>query len=100
MPRYIYKSEIFNDLPDARVVNTFKGKPLGNIYYVFNNKLYKQMKDKKYREICPQHNKNDEYKFFFVKNKDGGKSRVGINKLQDLTLVFTTDEPVVSEVSE
>jgi hypothetical protein len=82
MPRQIYNPQTLDTLPeDAREVDMIKDKILGRTYYVYGGKLYRRMKDGKYREVCPQSNRKDDYTFYFLKNKDGGKSRIGTKKI-------------------
>jgi hypothetical protein len=90
MPKYVNAPKVLDTLIDPKVVNCFKGKKLGNTYYICGNDLYKKTRSGKYREVCLQHNSGDKYAFFFVKNNSGGKDRVGLSKLSLLT--FTEDQ--------
>jgi hypothetical protein len=86
MPKQIYNAKTLENLPeDAKKVDMFKDKILGRLYYVYDDKLYKRMKDGKYREVCPQSNRKDNYTFYFLKNKDGGKSRIGTKRINEMS---------------
>ncbi|GHU18275.1 hypothetical protein FACS189472_06370 [Alphaproteobacteria bacterium] len=87
MPRYIYNAQTLTELPNGKLVNCYNGKMLGRSYYVYDNKLYKMMKDGKFRELCPQHNPDDAFQFYFVKNLNAGKSKVSVKKLADTTFI-------------
>jgi hypothetical protein len=70
MPRYTTQPKLLNELPNARVVNSYMGKILGTLYYIYDNKLYKKTKDGKYREVLPQKNsRGGNYRFYIIKNK-------------------------------
>jgi hypothetical protein len=89
MPRCYYNPQTSEDLPNARRVNTYKNKIFTQDYFVYDNRLFKQMKNGKYRELCPQINDHEleanKYTFYFVKQKDWDKGRVPVNKLSEMT---------------
>ncbi|GHU19212.1 hypothetical protein FACS189472_08670 [Alphaproteobacteria bacterium] len=88
MPRYLTLPTTVKYLSTARIVNSFNGKKLGQLYYIADGKLWKMMKNGDYREILMQ--EGPSFKYYFLKNRGAGKSRVNIKRLDEMTWV----EPV------
>jgi hypothetical protein len=64
------------------VVNYFNGNELGQCYYISNVKLYRKMKCGEYRELMTQD--SSYFTFYFIKNKTSGKSRIGIERVNEM----------------
>jgi hypothetical protein len=76
------KGEILN--VTARKVNALREEQLDIEYFVAGDKIYKQLKDGKYRALVLQ-SRRDEYKHYFLRRIDKKKLTVNVKKLDLLT---------------
>jgi hypothetical protein len=119
MPKTLYQAQTLDTLPEnARRVNTFMNKDervsLGQDYFIVNekneeqkttHKLFKQMKDGRYREICPQFSVRiskysaatiSNFVFSFDKLANGHKAQLGDKRLDSMSFVKRKEEPFMT----
>jgi hypothetical protein len=98
------KGEIIELVEEPKKVNRLRGVELDITLYVVNNRLYKKLKNGKYRALVLQ-TKRPEYNHYFLRDKDKRKLTVNVHKLDLLSWVDTNpktelkDEPIVSDSS-
>jgi hypothetical protein len=78
------KGEIIELTEEPKKVNRLRGTELDITLYVVNGRLYKRLKDGKYRSLVLQ-TKRPEYNHYFLRDKDKKKLTVNVHKLDLLT---------------
>ncbi|GHU20986.1 hypothetical protein FACS189472_13270 [Alphaproteobacteria bacterium] len=89
------KGEILENLGESKKVNCLREEILDIELYVANDKLYKPLKNGKFRELVKQDSR-PEYNHYFLRDKDKKKLTLNAHKL-DL-LMWT--EPKIELKSE
>ncbi|GHU25898.1 hypothetical protein FACS189472_19030 [Alphaproteobacteria bacterium] len=87
------KGEILDSLNSAefREVNCLRGIPLEFTYYVIDDKVYKKIKNGKFRTLVKQETR-PEYNHYFFRDKNKKKLTLNAKKLHLLTLENLTQE--------
>jgi hypothetical protein len=93
------RGEILDTIGESIEVNTLRNIPLDVSYYISNNRVFKKLRNGKFRALVKQETR-PEYKHYFFRDKNKKKLTLNANKLNLLSLRMDQEEPAENFTSD